>query len=69
MARIFLVNLLDGKEDGLTSAKIKEAAKKEGIAWMTVLRAKKELGVFSKRVPRKHKGGVKHWVWILPPSW
>jgi hypothetical protein len=58
--------LLDRLEDGPVKADdILDEAKQNGIAKNTLCRAKKELGVKSRKEPGKIDGG---WFWELPPK-
>jgi putative DNA primase/helicase len=57
--------LLDRLEDGPVRADdILDEAKQNGIAKNTLYRAKKELGIKSRKEPGKTDGG---WLWELPP--
>jgi hypothetical protein len=58
--------LLDRLEDGPVRADdILDEAKQNGIAKNTLYRAKKELGIKSRKEPGKTDGG---WLWELPPK-
>jgi hypothetical protein len=64
-ARKFLVDELIG--GARTVKDLKESARDAGLSWPTIMRAKTDLGVKTRKINKKGgERGEGHWEWRMP---